>query len=235
MAFHGWVAYHDHFQNLSCFNFFLDGASCDRFGHFLLLPTTMGYYQRHFIGSFHELFMLVSTITLWLNAKVITGKMNIKNGTFTWDHLEKSSLFLQKLADKINELIGNSFLLFILESVIHLSTRTQEAVLVGEYFFNLYVGFGTVLFFLSSISILALAADICSQVQQSFKHYLKSGLGHLVVDCQTVARIQLAWSELESNPVSVKAAGIVPITYPVIASVSLKNNFDGYLCYSYTK
>lgn len=222
-------SYWNQLEHLSCYNFFLTRQShgngtCSDFDNVpklvIVIPAILGLYQRHMLRTFAPLLLLMCCLTLWLTVKESLKMIQEQVGTPSWNRIQAVLEYLEMLSKHINTIIGGYVFIMLLEMVVVFSTRMHEAF-VGEG--DIIKMIRISIFFFTTNFILMICADISRQMHR-FKRQIKLAVKSLAgVDNALLAEVQMTLSDLEENLVAIRAADIFPITYSVLANVSVLN------------
>lgn len=135
-----------------------------------------------------------------------------------WLEIEKQLHFLETLCDRINDMLGHLYTVFILVSVLFLSSAIHLVATTATQ----ATKFGTTLeslFLLIAICMnLYISADIPFKME-TLKKWLAKKENHELISSQRELMILL--NQLDSNFISLKASGYFSLTFGLVATVRI--------------
>lgn len=197
--------------------------------------TAVGFLQKQLIGTFTDLFLLVSGLTFHFSVKQFRSELpkvasmhadyNQVGSTKTiqpenlptWIDIYQQFKSIKRLSRMINQYLGTNVTCFISTAILFFATslddivtERQKSIMLIRVIF-IYCNYG---------AILIVAADINHQIQQTedcLTLYKEPGNAISIEDmfCAGVLR-----SELEKKVVAIRGSNVFPITYSHLANVS---------------
>lgn len=159
--------------------------------------------------------MSISTEKLAEKGKQFSGGVTAEK----WLRIEKYLRSLHLLGQLINSAFGSNVTLFLIECVVYYATSIDQVFFEGASFENgawarkLSLTF----FFLNACLILIVAADITQQMN-TIKEWLSVDENRKQVPAD---QVHVILNEVDSNLVALKGNSIFPITYALLANVSV--------------
>lgn len=236
----------------ACYNFFLSNATCitlkssPDWNWTIGIISAIGFYQRHILGLYCELCLLMGVLTLWSCSKSMAGilRQDIQlqsgnNELFTltqkWLHGYKDQLVaspvvrfkemgcrqkqyftLQRLTRLVNQVHGTNMLLFLVDAVLYYSTGFIEVFIEESGNFDVSKIFRIVFFFANTCAIMWYAADVPCQMGNAFKEWMVT---EGIKEGIKLDQLHIFVNDLQMNEISLKASEIFPVTFQVIAQL----------------
>lgn len=133
---------------------------------FLLMAGSIGFFQRHLMGFFGDLYFMIFTLTLWTPAFLL-GKKLTENAEMNldWTQVQMYTQVIQEISQLVNNLASSVVTCFLVEVVVFYSTSFGDVFNGSEKGLMWNKCIRMTFFGMSTCTILLLAANICHQVK----------------------------------------------------------------------